>query len=182
MQLVNVNRQKNKEEFSMAAIALTKETFQDQIKSGVTLVDFWAPWCGPCKVAVAKDNKHSIIAGIAFLKGSRAITSKIKAATSIAEPSSNPDNKAAIGIQIPTNIPIEPTISIKPVKKLNMDGRPNRLNSFAIFPEIILVPVNIKNIPNTTCKMINNITIGITLFLAFEMVEIPGYNNIKGFC
>ncbi|MGZ0041324.1 thioredoxin [Paenibacillus ottowii] len=34
----------------MGAIALTKETFHNHIQSGVTLVDFWAPWCGPCKI------------------------------------------------------------------------------------------------------------------------------------
>ena len=52
-------------------LTLTDESFQEIIKEGVSLVDFWAPWCRPCKA------QNPIIDQIANEIGDRAKICKL---------------------------------------------------------------------------------------------------------
>jgi len=50
---------------------LTEQSFNEVAGRGVVLIDFWAPWCGPCRL------QHPILERVAERLGDRATVARV---------------------------------------------------------------------------------------------------------
>ena len=76
-----------KDVIQLATTELTMTTFEDTVTAdGITLVDFWAEWCGPCKQI-----------GPALEELAAEMDGKVKIAK--VDVDSNPNSAAAMGVR-----------------------------------------------------------------------------------
>lgn len=69
---------------------VTDATFESETKNGLVLIDFWAPWCGPCRI------QGPILDELAAEMGDKVIIAKV-------DVDQNPATASKFGIMsIPT--------------------------------------------------------------------------------
>jgi thioredoxin 1 len=56
---------------AQGVVNVTDENFDKLIEKGIVLVDFWAPWCGPCRM------QGPIVERVAETLGDKAVIAKM---------------------------------------------------------------------------------------------------------